>query len=495
MARYAIVVDRRSDWKWNIEEIDVLTANDYLVNKERPTRRPSRIINLCRFYTYLTAGYYCSLLAEARGEVPMPTVADILDLSKRSLYAFALPDLNRLLESTQKRLAEPPLGDFELYIFFGIADDRRFNRFAAEVFDLFRYPLLSVQIRKGKAWQIRSIKPMGLHQVPDSYADFFESSLRAYTRLTKRRRTSRKPSALYDLAILYNPNEGMSPSNEGALKRFIQAGEALRVDVELLQARDYHRISEYDALFLRETTALNHHTFRFARKAEAEGIPVIDDSKSILRCTNKVYLAELLAKNKLPAPKTVILNRHKFDNSKIAEAEAVLGYPMVLKIPDGSFSRGMYKANNRAEAVEAATKLFEHSRLILAQEFMPTDYDWRIGILNGKPIFACQYLMARKHWQIVNHKADGKAVVGGFHTYPVSEAPAQVVEIATKAASLIGNSLYGVDLKQNERGIFVIEVNDNPNIDNGVEDKVLKGELYTTIIQEFIRRIDISRTA
>ena len=36
----------------------------------------------------------------------------------------------------------------------------------------------------------------------------------------------------------------------------------------------------------------------------------------------------------------------------------------------------------------------------------------------------------------------------------------------------------------------VIEVNDNPNIDRGCEDQVLKDELYRIIIKDFIRRIE-----
>jgi glutathione synthase/RimK-type ligase-like ATP-grasp enzyme len=62
--------------------------------------------------------------------------------------------------------------------------------------------------------------------------------------------------------------------------------------------------------------------------------------------------------------------------------------------------------------------------------------------------------------------------------------------VATRAASLVGNGLYGVDLKQTEHGVFVIEINDNPNLDSGVEDKVLKDDLYREILGEFISRID-----
>ncbi len=490
--RHTVVVDREADWKWDIEGLRILEADEYLTRWTRPQKRPMRIINLCRRYSYLSAGYYSSLLAEARNDLPMPTVADILDLSRRSLYAFALPELNLLLYKTIQRLSEPPEDAFTLHIFFGQADDHRFSKLASELFDLFRYPLIRMRLVKGKSWEIKSIRPLGLDKVKGELAAFFEQSIRHYTRLSERKRSSRKP-AVYDLAILVNPHEKMPPSNEAAIHRFIKAGKALRMDVELIQARDYHRISEFDALFLRETTALDNHTFRFARKAEAEGIPVIDDSKSILRCTNKVYMWERLNTHNLPTPLTIPLNRATFDDLAISMLEEQIGYPMVLKIPDGCFSRGMVKASNKEQVREAATNLFGNSRLILAQEFMYTAYDWRIGILNGRPLYACQYRASRGHWQIVNHKGDGTATYGGFETMPVEKAPSHVVETAIKAADLIGSSLYGVDLKETDQGVFVIEINDNPSIDHGVEDKVLKNELYTQITQEFIRRIEASR--
>ncbi|MBF0282410.1 MAG: RimK family protein [Zetaproteobacteria bacterium] len=491
--RHTVIVDRMKDWGWEIDGLEIISANDYLTRQAVPQKRPMRIINLCRHFTYLSGGYYCSLLAEARNDIPMPTIADIIDLSRQGLYAFALPDLENLLEKTLKRLVEPPVASFELFVFFGHADDARFKRLAAEVFDLFRYPLLKVVVEQGTRWKIRAIRPMGLHQVTLPLHSFFETSLRAHTRVPRRKRSESRKPALYDLAILYNANDKMPPSDMDALKMFIKAGQRLRVDIDLIQKKDFSRIAEYDALFIRETTSIDNHTFRFARKAESEGMPVIDDPKSIIRCTNKVYLWECLTAKKLPTPKTIPLNRYRFNEHSVAELEAWLGYPMVLKIPDGSFSRGMFKCESRAAVMEAAKTLFAHSRIILAQEFMYTAYDWRIGILNGKPLYACQYRQAKGHWQIVNHQAAGSARYGGFETMLVEDAPAEVVRIALESAALIGNGFYGVDLKQNDQGVFVIEVNDNPSLDQSVEDKVLKGELYETIIQEFIRRIEAMR--
>ena len=62
--------------------------------------------------------------------------------------------------------------------------------------------------------------------------------------------------------------------------------------------------------------------------------------------------------------------------------------------------------------------------------------------------------------------------------------------MALEAAGLIGDGLYGVDVKQNEDGVYVIEVNDNPNLEAGVEDGQLKGELYSLVMRDFVRRLD-----
>lgn len=37
---------------------------------------------------------------------------------------------------------------------------------------------------------------------------------------------------------------------------------------------------------------------------------------------------------------------------------------------------------------------------------------------------------------------------------------------------------------------YLVEINDNPNIDAGVEDRVLKDELYLRLMRVFARRVD-----
>jgi glutathione synthase/RimK-type ligase-like ATP-grasp enzyme len=66
-------------------------------------------------------------------------------------------------------------------------------------------------------------------------------------------------------------------------------------------------------------------------------------------------------------------------------------------------------------------------------------------------------------------------------------------ETACRAAQLIGDGLYGVDIKQVGNRIMVIEVNDNPNVETGIEDAALGMELYRRVARSFRRRIEQAR--
>ena len=64
---------------------------------------------------------------------------------------------------------------------------------------------------------------------------------------------------------------------------------------------------------------------------------------------------------------------------------------------------------------------------------------------------------------------------------------------AVAAARCIGDGLYGVDLKETDDGVFVIEVNDNPNLDHGWEDSGEKDEVWIRLTQWFLERLDAER--
>jgi len=489
MSAQIVIVEQRSDWKTRYPDAIVVLAKDYVSLQEYFKLKDLRVINLCRSYRYRSLGYYCSLLAEARRHRVIPSVRTITDLQSKSIYGLSIDDLHEMVQkSVMTRKDMPPGHTFSMYVNFGHCDDEAFRDFSRQLFDIFACPILKVDFKLDGKWQISTIRATSLQSLPEDQEAFFVEGFNSHS--SKRWRTPRaKRVSRYDIAMLHDPQEKLPPSDARALQKFVTAGEKLGVDIDLITKKDFSRLAEYDALFIRETTQMEHHTYRFARKAETEGIVVIDDPDSIMKCTNKIYLAELLFANKIAIPRTEILRKDEV--SAIEALESKLPYPIVLKIPDSSFSRGIHKVAAREELKAVAEQLFSDSDVILAQEYMYTDFDWRIGILNRRPIFACQYFMSRRHWQIMKHTDSGEYIEGASKTWRVEEVPETVVKTALQAANLIGDGFYGVDVKESEKGPVVIEVNDNPSVDSGVEDKVLGDDLYRIVIEEFIRRLEI----
>ncbi|HUG02590.1 MAG TPA: RimK family protein [Longimicrobiales bacterium] len=474
-----IVAENPKLWPLDIPGTELVPARDYLTHPRFVAMKRAKVFNLCRTYGYQTLGYYVSLLAAARGHKPLPSVTTIQDLRQSALVRIVSEDLEELVQRT---LAPIKSRRFQVSIYFGRNLAKRYDRLCQALFGHFPAPLLRAEFVRADQWRLHSLRPIAANEIPESHNDFV---LEQAQRFFARPRIAGPERPRYDLAILVNPEEAHPPSDAKALRRFARAGRKLGVGVWQIGKQDYGRLSEYDALFIRETTGVNHHTYRFARRAEAEGLVVIDDPESIVRCSNKVYQAELFEKHGIPCPRTLIVHKENADG-----VGARLGFPCVLKRPDGSFSAGVLRADDPQQLAQHLETFFRQSELVVAQEFVPSSFDWRIGVLDGKPLYACRYHMVRGHWQI--RKEDEKAghSYGRVETLPLPDAPAGAIEIAVRAANLIGRGLYGVDVKEVDGRFLVVEVNDNPNIEAGYEDAVRKDELYTTILQSFVDRIE-----
>lgn len=476
-----LVVDNPANWELRIPGVELVGARAYLTEPRYTELRGITAYNLCRSYAYQSLGYYVSMLAEARGHRPQPSISTIQDMKMQALWRLASDEL---AERIQRALAPIRSQEFTLSIYFGRSLAQRYRLLALHLFNQFQAPLLRARFAKRhQIWQLESIRPIPANEIPDSHRPFVAEAATAH--FGGRRRWPRRREPRYDLAILHDPLELTAPSCPSALARFVRAAHRLGLDAELITKDDYGRLAEFDALFIRQTTAVNHYTYRFARRAVAEGLVVVDDPTSIVRCANKVYLAELFERHGIPVPRTMIVHRQNRD--RVLDE---IGLPCVLKQPDSSFSRGVVKVHD-AEALDTELgRLLEDSELVIAQEFVPTDFDWRIGIFDRKPLYACRYHMAHRHWQVLRHDARGRMTAGRVETIAIDAAPRHVVRTGVLAAGLIGDGLYGVDLKQQGRRCTVIEVNDNPNLDAGYEDHVLGSALYDRILAVFLARIE-----
>jgi glutathione synthase/RimK-type ligase-like ATP-grasp enzyme len=460
-----IVVDREQEWPHRIPGAALASARGYLTGPAAAGERCERVINLCRLDPPQNTGYYVSLLAEARGHQPLPSAKTIEDL-------HASPAAVPLLADIEKLVPQDESPQLEIRSYFGVDPEGRHEAVSQQLFALLRTPLLCAEFRRrGANWTLERLRALAPDEVPDRHR---AALVRAATQFIR---------GQHRIAILHTPGEPLPPSNPAALRHFVAAAEALGMRAEIVERHAIERLPEFDALFIRDTTFLNHYTYDFAQRAAALGLVVIDDPQSILQCNNKVYLNELFARHGIRGPKTLVVHR---DN--VHDIAPALGLPCVLKEPGGGFCLGVRSAHSEAELIDTARAMLAKSALIVAQEWLPTEFDWRVTVLDRRALFVCKYFMAPGHWQV--HKYEpGRHVEGRTVALPVGETPEAVMDAALRSANLIGDGLYGVDLKQARGECFVIEINDNPNIEAGCEDGVLKDALYREVMGVFLRRI------
>lgn len=479
-----ILLNSMDDWKPYYETNSVVTVSDYLKNKSLG-KELRLVINLSNDYSYNSEGYYCSLLAQARGQKVIPGV-EIINKLETGTGIRMDRNLQKVCNQwIQKNNITNDI--WYLNIYFGTCQEKGLEKIARFIFDNYPCPLLRVGFNTRTRNQIETVQALTLQQLKEEEQDYFANALDNFNKKVWRVPRSTKASR-YNLAILYDPAEKFPPSDKKALNKFLEIAKKMDIHAELITEEESTRLMEFDALFIRTTTSLNHYTFHLSQVAKLNDMVVIDDPLSIIRCTNKVYLNELFEKEKIPAPLSTLI--FKSNQNSFEEISKQLGSPFILKIPDGSFSHGMRKVTNEAELGDALSKLFDKSDILLAQEFTPTEFDWRIGVLNGEPLYACKYYMAKGHWQIYYHSSSGKSRCGLVDTIPIYQVPQKVLDTAVKATSFIGKGLYGVDLKMVNNRAIVIEINDNPSIDHELEDAVLGDELYYRILNHFVRSLE-----
>lgn len=487
MNKIVILLDNLDDWIPYYKTSSILSASDYLQHKSG-NNDPKLIINLSSDYTYNSEGYYCSLLAQARGDRAIPSVEVLNKLESETGIRMDRNLQKHCYQWIQKNGITDKI--WYMNIYFGRCREKGLEKIARYIFDNYPCPLLRVGFNTNARNQIETVKSLSLSELNTEEEDFFAEVLDQFSEKVWRMPRTQKTSR-YSLAILHDPEEKFPPSNKSAINKFLEIARKMNIYAELITEEDATRLMEFDGLFIRTTTALNHFTFHLSQKATLNDMVVVDDPLSIIRCTNKVYLNELLHKEKIATPRSMLIFRS--NDYTLEDITEELGTPFVLKIPDGSFSIGMRKVTNAEQFEEAKELLFGRSAILLAQEFTPTEFDWRIGVLNGEALYACKYYMARGHWQIYHHTTSGKSQCGIVETIPIYNVPPAILRIAIKATSLIGKGLYGVDIKMINNQPIVIEINDNPSIDHKIEDAILGDELYYRVLNHFVRMFEMKR--
>ncbi|NYT11143.1 MAG: RimK family alpha-L-glutamate ligase [Methanomassiliicoccales archaeon] len=270
-----------------------------------------------------------------------------------------------------------------------------------------------------------------------------------------------------------------------SLSNFRLAAFQMGHQLDFVFRNDIQLLENYDAVFIRALTDPMNVTYVVSRMAEMKGKRVLDDSESIRICCDKVYMYKRLMRDNVSLPDTVFLDSDEVIEENAHELFETLGVPLVLKAPESSFSAKVEKVSDPQEFVRIGKRFLRRTDRIIAQQFIPSDFDWRVVTLAGKALAVVKYVMPKNGWRIYDRREDGKTSVCTVQCPPMSEVSKGLIDVALSASRAVGNGLYGVDIKEVNGEFFVIEVNDNPNIDAGFEDEA-NPEIYSSIVKYLV---------
>lgn len=272
-------------------------------------------------------------------------------------------------------------------------------------------------------------------------------------------------------------------SERKALSKFKSTSESMGHTFEFIFKDDIPAIKNYEALFIRATTDPGSSAYIISRLAEQYGLKVIDDPHSIRTCSNKAILHDLFLKNNIPAPKSILFTGG-YSTDSLDAIFKTLGLPVIIKTPYTRFSSHVEKANNESEFIAISKHLLHKSGVIVLQEYVPSEFDWRIGMLRNEVLYLCKYCIPQGGWK-VKSKINGRNVWGDTIAMPRDSISPGLKDICINLSKCVGDGLYGLDVKETNDGYKVIEINDNPSIYDGHEDAV-DTDIYEKIIAALV---------
>jgi len=171
-----IVVSNPEKWKIAVDNIAVISAQDYLTNPEYSNLKKARVFNLCKDYSYQSKGYYVSLLAEARDHRAIPTVKNIVDLREPKLVKIVADDFDDLIQKSFKNIKST---EFTLSVYFGQNVAQKYKELSSMFFRSFQIPFLRINFSYSTKWHIKSIRAISESEIPMDHKESMQFLLQS----------------------------------------------------------------------------------------------------------------------------------------------------------------------------------------------------------------------------------------------------------------------------------------------------------------------------
>lgn len=216
---------------------------------------------------------------------------------------------------------------------------------------------------------------------------------------------------------------------------------------------------QFDAIIPRISIDSQSYGSAIVRQFEMMNVFTTTGSLAFIRARDKLRSMQLMARNNIDIPKTVVARQTRDADELI---KLVGGPPVIIKIARGSQGVGVVLAETRKAARSIIQAFYSQNVNILVQEFIAeaNGEDIRIFVVDDKVVAA----MKRK--SLDDDEFRSNINLGGVGV--AVELTPKEVRLAVKAARLMHLSIAGVDILRSNRGPLVMEVNAFPML-TGIE--------------------------
>ncbi|MBL6733506.1 MAG: RimK family alpha-L-glutamate ligase [Candidatus Poseidonia sp.] len=214
----------------------------------------------------------------------------------------------------------------------------------------------------------------------------------------------------------------------------------------------------HEAVIPRIGHSITEHGVAVLRHIEQLGIWTANTGQGILQSRDKLQASQILARNRIPVPKTVYVR----DILDVEQAiETVGGLPVVVKVTQGTQGDGVFLRHTAFEVRNLVQGLLMTGKSVLVQEYIAESHGKDIrALVVGDRVVACMRRRARGREFRSNYHLNG--------TVEKVDLPEGYAEAACRAARVLGLNIAGVDLLEGKDGPLVLEVNSSPGLE-GIE--------------------------
>lgn len=187
----------------------------------------------------------------------------------------------------------------------------------------------------------------------------------------------------------------------------------------------------------------------------------VNSATSQLIARDKTACYELLKCNDVPAIEQKLflrpdegryINMENIDDELQHNAIA-FNYPVVCKPNNGTAGRGVYQCRNKEELIEKTQLLFKTYRSIAVSPFYEFEYEYRVIILDQKPLMVYRKERSETSWQHnLSHGSRARVV-------DLKDVPENILYLAINATQAIGITLAAADIADCKDFPRIIEIN------------------------------------